>query len=876
MCQRDVNCKKSTPTISVTADCSSTMLPLRSQICSLSRDSIEQNTSAKLQLNRITLCQNTVPMPNDGRPYIDRKLLGGILSLSDIMMKETTPLAQSIHFSTEVTSILQSSFSGIIPSIDSNSVGNKSVKDDNLRCCFGNLFYSTFRTNRAQIPLWGDVEDLSETFSTTLRFKSESQPMFVRQPCAPRNSIIGKSRKVEDFLKNETSAVEVVATIKKESATLRQMERWGIRGKSSEENDADDTQQRNTLISSEFIVVPLEELRELFQENTASYNTSDLLDTGYHGSLIRAAQLTSKLVEMYFNEDGRNEIFPMQTIKNLTLTRADFVGEDLLSNSHSKLINLYPSSVDDAILHDDARGFRRFIDPWAASLRNIESFKGCRTIFQDLDILNPNSFELSNSGKMEGLTWLGKSSMSGLLFYCPLLLKENTPKEHWIHEEKTNEVSCKACQLQDQLLETSKFHGKLTLLKEDKVWNGGDAGFLKDRLLNSTHAFRCIPIVPNSKTIDDELPDINCQLEGQEYIQNWTWQPVQTRKQSVVEIMKISRSLLVRHQQGISASYNDAGCQPRHRPRMQLKKNSILHKSTNYTFWSMLKGYHDQGLDHQSAVATHTIIQKNPESNIIKFIYFAFLPAILQHISPEVGVNKMTTIRNTTNESNSVTGKISELSAAVQASESLPTEFETDDRKRSYMIDSSKNEDDGGQKTEEIHHSQEQKGIPHQYLSRQYESTPSRIQNSSNTPIVISTVKAATASNAKCPDNMTDLITQSLDLDQMVSSYLVMHGNPQALVTKAVLTPTSLAPSKIIIRPDTVSNASDRPRFMTGGNSTHLLIAKIVAEKVKSLYLNLLYLLLKRHTFDDRGYSCPDQSVCHYSRKRSYKRHREE
>ena len=298
------------------------------------------------------------------------------------------------------------------------------MKDDNLRCCFDNSFYSKFRTNRAQIPLWSDVEDLSETFSTTLRFKTESQPVFMRQPCALRNSIIGENRRVEDFLKNETNAVEEVATIQEESATYRQMERWGIRGidpcRNIEENDADDSRHRNKLISSEFIVIPLEELRESFEENTASYKTSDLLDTGYHGSLIRAAQLTSEVLEMHFNEDGRNDIFPIQTIKNLTLTTADYVVQ---SNLPSKLIDLYPSSIDDVILREDAKDFYRFIDPWAALLRNIESFKGCRAIFQDLDILNPNSFELSHSGKMEGLTWIGRSSMSGLLFYCPFLLK---------------------------------------------------------------------------------------------------------------------------------------------------------------------------------------------------------------------------------------------------------------------------------------------------------------------------------------------------------------------------------------------------------------------------------------------------------------------
>ena len=818
------------------------MLPLRSQNCSLSRDSIEQDTSAKLQLNRITLCQNTVPVPNNGRPYIDRKLLGGILLLSDISMKETTPLAQSITFSSDVASILQSDFAGIVPSIDSNTLGNESVKDDNLRCCFENSFYSKFRTNRAQIPMWSDAEDLSEIFSTTLRFKNESQPVFRRQTCALRNSIIGKSRKVEDILKNQTSEVEVVATIQEDGATLRQMDKWGIASfdpcTSSAEKDADDSQHRKKLISSEFIEIPLEEFRELFEENTASYKTSDLLDTGFHGSLVRAAQRISKLLEMHFNEDGRNDIFPMQIIKNLTLPKADFVKENLHENkSHSKLIDLYQSSVDDTILHKNAKDSYRFIDPWAALLRNIESFKGCRTVFQDLDILNPDSFELSQSGNMEGLSWLGRSSMSGLLFYCPLLLKGNNPKGHWSLEEKTNEVSYKTCQLQNQLLETSKFHGRLTFLKKEKVRSRGDAGFLKDRLLSSTHAFRCIPIVPNSITIDDELPNIHCHLEGQEYIQTWTWQPVQARKQSVVEIMQTSRSLLVRQnqdQQGVSTSYNEAGCQPRHRPRMQLKKNSILHKSANFTFRSMLDGYHDLGLDHQTAVANHTIIERNPGSNISKFIYFAFLPATLQHISPKVGVNEMTTMRNTTNEPNSVTGKISALSAAVQASESLPTGFEIDDRKRSYMIDRPKNGDEGGQKTEEVFYLQEQKEIPQQYLSRQYHSTPSRILNSSNTPIVVSTVEADIASNANCLDNMTDLITQSLDLDQMVSSYLVMHSNPQALVTKAVLTPTNFAPSRTIIRADTVSNAMESSRFLhdkTGGKVQIFRLQKLMLKR---------------------------------------------
>lgn len=819
------------------------MLPLRSQICSLSRDSIEQDTSAKLQLNRITLCQNTVPVPNNGRPYIDRKLLGGILLLSDISMKETTPLAQSITFSPDVASILQTDFASIVPSIIPNTLGNERVKDDNLRCCFDNSFYSKFRTNRAQIPLWSDAEDLSETFSPTLRFKTESQPVFRRQTCALRNSIIGKSKKVEDFLKNQTNEVEVVATNQEDSATLRRMGKWGISSidpcRSSEEKDADDSQHRKKLISSEFIVIPIEEFRELFEENTASYKTSDLLDAGYHGSLVRAAQRTSKLLEMHFNGDGRNDIFPMQTIKNLTLPKVDFVKENLhQSNSHSKLIDLYPSSVDDTILHENAKDSNWFIDPWAALLRSIESFKGCRTIFQDLDILNPNSFELSPSGNMEGLSCLGRNSMSGLLFYCPLLLKGNNPKGQWFPEEKTNEVSYKTCQLQNQLLETSKFHGKLAFLKKEKVWSRGDAGFLKDRLLSSTHAFRCIPIVPNSITIDDELPNIHCHLEGQEYIRTWTWQPVQARKQSVVEIMQTSRSLLVRQsqdQQGVSTSYNEAGCKPRHRPRMQLKKNSILHKSANFTFRRMLNGYHDLGLDTMTtAVANRTIIERNPGSNISKFVYFAFLPAILQHVSPKVGVNVMTTMRNTTNEPNSVTGKISELSAAVQASESLPTEFEIDDKKRSYMIDSPKNGDEGGQKTEEILNIQEQKVIPQQYLSRQYQSTPSRILNSTNTPIVISTVEADTALNAKCPDNMTDLITQSLDLDQMVSSYLVMHGNPQALVTKAVSTPTNFAPSRTIIRPDTVSNALERSRSLhdkTGGKVQIFRLQKLMLKR---------------------------------------------
>ena len=79
------------------------MLPLRSQFYSLGRDRTELNKSVGLEQNRIRIDTTLTHDSSAPMPCVNRNLLGGILLLSDISFKETTPLAQSItHFSTNV------------------------------------------------------------------------------------------------------------------------------------------------------------------------------------------------------------------------------------------------------------------------------------------------------------------------------------------------------------------------------------------------------------------------------------------------------------------------------------------------------------------------------------------------------------------------------------------------------------------------------------------------------------------------------------------------------------------------------------------------------------------------------------------------------
>ena len=803
------------------------MLPLRSQFYFPTRDSIESNSSVKLQLNRITLFQNSNPKENNGSiPCIDRKLLGGVLLLSDIALMETTPLAQSItHFSTNMESLLRCDFDDDrIPPINSSTVTDKITKDDEHTCCFGDSFFSTFRTNRAQIPVWSDSEDLSEIFLPTRNFQIESQSIFAIKPCAPLSSIIGSNKRVKDILSIQMNVRSSVAASDNKCTNLHQLERWGILSidplKTGDVVDVDYNVHRSNLIRNEFIVIPLVEAQELnvnerlLLKKTVSNKASNLFGSGHNSSHILATQLTTTQLEAHFYEDGVAGIFPMQTIKNLTLFKATSFARDL----QNTFIDLCHDEV-----HDDTNR-TVFIDPWVTSLRNIESFAERKTTFQDLDILNQNVFQLSQSGKSEGLTRLYMSSMSELLFYCPLLLRENNPSGHWTLDEKK-------CHLYDQILDTSKFHGKLMKLKKDKVRRMGDAGSLKDRLLSSTHAFHCIPIIPHSGNEHEDISNFQCTVECQEDASTWTWQPVLARNQSVVKIMNTLRlrSRLVCQdddRQGISRDCNDEVYQSstfdrlRNIPSILLKKNMVLLQNRSFAISNILEVDVTLKSDRQTQTHSNNVMfEMNPENDMIKFIRFAFLPAILQKVLPERCISDPTTKENVLNQGNrdvSKTKEINELScqitemkADVQTTKSLSTK----EISRSYMIENTDNQEEDERGTDKTLHSEKQKGILHEDRSGRTANAPLQVLHSCSTsaaPAPFSALQTETSSSEKCPNIMSDLITQSLDLDQMVSSYLVMHGNPQALITKPVLTPTKITPSQTALRSENVSASVGR------------------------------------------------------------------
>jgi hypothetical protein len=814
------------------------MLPLRSQFYSLGRDRTELNKSVGLEQNRIriytTLTHSSAPMP-----CVNRNLLGGILLISDISFKETTLLAQSItHFSTNVVTFFRSDFDDAnLCAPDSRVTVEKGSKYDHHRCCFGNSYCSTFRTNRAQIPIWSDGDDLSEIFQPTHSFTIESQPKFTNKPCAPRQSIVRKRRRSTDILDIQKNISDSAAATDPKNTTLSQMVKWGIVNinalRSSDETADDPRAYSKKSITCDFIEMPLVE-DQRFDEN----GRFPLHDSGlYCSSWILANQLTSELLQSRFHDDFV-DILPMQAIKNLTLFKADPLMWDMPNIRQSLFVDL----CQDKKGHSPSQQRSVFISPWDTLLQDIGSFASPKTVFQDLDILNPNLFQLSQPGKSEGHTRLDNGSVSKTLLYCPLILGRNIPNGMHALEEDTDEVGKKEMHHpHNKVLDISQFRENFIFLKKDRERSTRDTGFLTERILSSTHALHCIPIVPNSQNIGarhSNLLDLHSPAEAEETLSLWTWQPLQARKLSVLKVMKILRSrisCLDGDNQELGRDYNtlvqklSSVGQLENCAHMQLKTDSIPYASK-----SLLNSIlHEDRAPILDGVGYTTDIngmgiELDSENRLTKFVRFAFLPATSQQISTPSTIEAfpITEVGEVSKKAEviDVRGEICETAAVVRTIECLSNRFEIDEQSQLYITLDSNNGGEVVRKAMDSLCSDKPKECLRKDLTCQAPNAPVQILSAHN---FFPALKTDASLFQNSPNIMSEQISQSLDLDQMVSSYLVMHGNPQALLTKPILTPKTITPSNTAVRGDAMSLSVERLNHLhtrvegKTGNHTH-------------------------------------------------------
>ena len=798
------------------------MLPLRSQFHSLGRDRIELNKSVELQQNRIRIDTTLTHDSSAPMPCVNRNLLGGILLLSDIYLKETTPLAQSItHFSTNVVTFFRSDFDDAnLFAPDSRVSVERISKYDHHRCCFGNSYYSTFRTNRAQIPIWSDGDDLSEIFLPTHSFIIESRPRFKNKPCARRQSIIRRRRRSTDILDIQKDISDSAAATDPKNTTLSQMIKWGIVNinalRSSDETAADNSVYPKKLIPCDFIEIPLVEDQRFDENGRFPLNDSGL----YCSSWIDANQLTSKLLESHFYDDFA-DVLPMQAMKNLPLFKADPLMWDMPNIRQS----LFVDQCQDKEGHRPSQQRSVFISPWDTLLQGVGSFRAPKTVFQDLDILNPILFQLSQSGKSEGLTRIDDGSISKTLLYCPLILGKTISNGMHALEEDKDEVGKKEKHHpHDKALDISQLRENFIILKKDRERSMRDTGFLKERILSSTHALHCIPIVRHSLNIGahhGNLLDLHPPAEADENFSLWTWQPLQARKLSVLRVMQILRSRLSclrGDKQEIGRDCNtlvqksSSVGQLRDCAHMQLKTDSIPYASKSLLD-SILHKDCAPILDGVGYTADINGMQDS-ENRLTKFVRFAYLPATSQQIlTPStIEAYPITEVSEVSKKEAVIDlrGEIGETAAVVKTIECLSNRFEIDEQSQfNILLDSN----DGGEvvrKAMDSLCSDKPNECLRKDLTCQAPNAPVRILSASSAHDFFPALDTDDSLYQNSPNIMSEQITQSLDLDQMVSSYLVMHGSPQALLARPILTPITITPSNTAVRRDTMSQSVER------------------------------------------------------------------
>ena len=818
------------------------MLPLRSQFYSLGRDRTQLNKSVGLEQNRIRIDTTLTHDSSAPMPCVNRNLLGGILLLSDISFKETTPLAQSItHFSTNVVTFFRSDFDDAnLCAPDSRVSVEESSKFDRHRCCFGNSYYSTFRTNRAQIPIWSDGDDLSEIFLPTHSFTIESRPKFANKPCAPRLSIIRKRRRSTDILDIQKNISDSAAATDPKNTTLSEMIKWGIVNinalRSSDETAADHSVHSKKFMPCDFIEMPLVEDQRFDKNGRFPLHDSGL----YCSTWILTNQLTSKLLEGNFYDDFA-DVLPMQARKNLTLFKAAPLMWDMPNIRQSLFVDL----CQDKEGHSPSQQRSAFISPWDTLLQDIESSAAPKTVFQDLDILNPNLFQLSQSGKSEGLTRLDNGSISKTLLYCPLILGQNISNGMHALEEDTDEVSKKKIHhLHDKVLDISQFRENFILLKKDRERSMRDTGFLKERILSSTHALHCIPIVPHSLNTGAphrNLLDLHSPVEAEEMLSLWTWQPLQARKLSVLRVMKFLRSrlsclggdkqelgrdcyTLVQRSSSVGQLQNCA--------HMQLKTDSIPYASKSLLDSILHK---DRAPILDGVGYTTDIngmgIEQDSGNRLTKFVRFAFIPATSQQIlTPStIEAYPITEVSEVSMKEAVIDlrGEIGETAAVVRTIECLSNKFEREEQSQLNITLDSNNGGEVVRKAMDSLCSDKPEECLRKDLTCQAPNAPVQILSASSAHNFFPALNTDASLNRNSPNIMNEQITQSLDLDQMVSSYLVMHGSPQALLTKPILTPKTITPSNTAARRDTMSLSVERLNHLHGrvegktGNHSH-------------------------------------------------------
>jgi hypothetical protein len=532
------------------------MLPLTSQRNLQRWDAVVIEPYAELQLNYIELPTDKYPKLDDicrevSSRSVDRKLVGGLLNVEDIYFKTTL----FPNFVACLKDAQKSAFN-----IDSDVrivrftreyTSKAIVHDDPSLPYFGNDFYTKFKTNLASIPVWGVDDDLVETFSTGYRMMEKPLHISREKKLTPRTSILGRKGKLEKILTNDLKVghgrAESIknADFAPESKTedeQKQRSRWGVFPFNSRCDASDRNGRRQNLgddDTTNFYDGHFERIPELLlpvctpeknllghiwpdqgskPEEFLQYSLSTALEPlsgnlklnalserGCSSIESNPSTTTTHIIDRLFEKKlsfGTNfESFitvEMEGLIDHKMTSVfDFdasrkkrrIDKDAMQFNKSRLATLKAEDIE------EIRGVTAAANPWLQAVQAIDKEVKKRAQFEEFDVLD---LEILSSSRSK---WSYSGGQNIPMLFSETFFEPRTESS----EQRTGEAEGMSMVAIVDIDVTSQFNtrplsvtGKLVnlvrqILQEPSVRL---KGCVKDRLLSSAHALRCIPILP--------------------------------------------------------------------------------------------------------------------------------------------------------------------------------------------------------------------------------------------------------------------------------------------------------------------------------------------------------------------------------------------
>jgi hypothetical protein len=465
---------------------------------------------AKLIRNRIKLCKKEYPdsmlenLPNN----LDTKLLGGIIPIENVRYKipQLTPVLNVLTLE-DTCSFLKDLDK--MDDLETTAVKYNSpstIHEEELKFSFGNSELATLSSHGAWIPVWNcDIDGLSTASSLTYppiaNVSTMGTSRTIEKMCESRQLLLGTKRNREEFFadfefnrKEEGGSDTAKEGLTQETKRRKTFLDFGFLDEIDNENRSSPTVDFLPYFDG---IKKIKQSEELVLDFTLPLKSSDFESDLLYSDMIysdrpNSTELKRKITEMLPGEIFGNLEIDVECL--IELKMAVINDTDTIKTHRELDLNLdSKASTTNDSEEIEFSGSQLLEDPWSSTVKvDMDNSKN-RAKFQEFDILLSDSF---SGGCRQTTSNIRDVNQSSLLFFCSLLQSNSISLPSVPDQSIPIPPSCDRNVADFQPKPISLKSRCKSLLSDD-----GTPRLLTDRLLNSTHALKCILIPPVKQTV---------------------------------------------------------------------------------------------------------------------------------------------------------------------------------------------------------------------------------------------------------------------------------------------------------------------------------------------------------------------------------------